>query len=138
PGISLRCAFYRSLKWKKDMEIALKDSTIAKVLSENAVKYGDKTFLTYVPDGRTFSYRDIDLKSNQLANGLKNQGIQKGSHIAVMMENCPEQLLISFALGKIGAVSVPINTAARGQQLAHLLKLSDAECLITEVALLDN
>ncbi len=120
------------------MEIALKDSTIAKVLSSNAAKFGDKTFLTYVPDGRTFSYRDIDLKSNQLANGFLQLGLKKGSHVAVMMDNCPEQLMAYFALGKIGAVSVPINTAARGQQLAHLLKLSDAETLITEVAMLDS
>ena len=40
--------------------------TTAEVLKERAAKFGDKIFLHYLPDNRKFSYRDIDIKSNQL------------------------------------------------------------------------
>ena len=121
-----------------NMELALQNCTIGKVIEDKAKKYGDRTFLTYVPDGRTYSYRDLDILSTRIANGLVEIGIGEGVHVAVIMENCPEQFLLYLALGKIGAVSVPINTSARGRQLGHLLNLSDATTLVTETGLLDS
>src|SRR5437762_753270 len=94
------------------------DFTIGNVLSIAARSFGDKIFLKNLPDGRTFTFAELDRLSTRVANGLLDAGIRKGSHVALLMENSPEQILAHFALGKIGAVVVPINTAARGQFLA--------------------
>src|SRR6056297_1098372 len=120
------------------MEMKIQDCTIGKVVAANAEKFGDKVFLEYLPDGRTFTYRDLDMISNRLANALMARGTAKDMHVAVMMENAPEQLFLYIALAKIGAVSVPINTAARGRQLGHLLELSDASALVTETGFLEG
>lgn len=121
-----------------DVCLPLEQRTIGQVLARQANLLGSKVFLTYVPDGRTFTYKDLDLLSNQLANGLVASGVSKGTHVAVMMENSPEQLLLFFALGKIGAVAVPVNTAARGRQLRHLVELSDATVLVIDASLQEN
>lgn len=118
------------------MDLDVRDCTFSQVLSRQAERNGDKLFLTYLPDGRRFSYRDMHQMSDRLAHGLAALGIAQGSHVAVMMENCPEQLLLYFALGKLGAVTVPINTAARGEQLRHLIDLSEATLVVTEEELL--
>ena len=104
------------------------------VFTRQVQRYGDKTLLTYLPDGRRFSYREMDALSNRLANSLLAQGIAKGTHVALMMDNSPEHLLSAFALGKIGAVSVPINAACKGQLLAYYLDQSDATWVIVDQA----
>jgi crotonobetaine/carnitine-CoA ligase len=118
----------------KRLGFLITELTIGHVVAEKARQLGDQEFLHYLPDGRKFSFRDLHIQSNKLANGLLRAGIKPGSHVAVMMENCPEQLLLFFALGKIGAVTVPINTAARGQLFLHYLIHSDVTAFIAESA----
>ncbi len=112
--------------------------TIGKVLAAKAESIGDRRFLTFAPDGRTYTFRDVHLLSNRLANGLRTRGIRKGSHVAVMMQNCPEQLLTYFALGKLGAVAVPINVAMRGTMLTYFLSQSDSSALVIQGELLQQ
>jgi crotonobetaine/carnitine-CoA ligase len=112
--------------------------TIGNVLAEKADRMGDRTFLTWLPDGRRFSFREVHQLSNALANGLLGLGVGKSAHVALLMENCPEQVLSSFALGKLGAVAVPINAASRGEHLHYFLEQSDAQALIIESRFLDR
>lgn len=116
----------------------IRDLTAARVLARQAARLGDKAFLTWLPDGRRWSYADIDRQSNALANGLLAQGIGKGRHVAILMENCPEQVLASFALGKLGAVAVPVNAAARGELLRYFLEQSDSEAIVVEARFVER
>lgn len=113
-------------------KIALEQLTIGQVLAAKAEKNGNRTFLTFTKDGRLFSYRDLESITNRIANGLSAHGIGYRTHVAVMMENSPEALFTYFALGKLGAVAVPINNGARGQQLAYFLEQSDSTALIVD------
>lgn len=108
------------------------------MLADKAAQHPDREFLHYLPDGRRLSFGDLHLLSNRIANGLIASGIKPGAHVAVMMENSPEQLLSYFALGKIGAVAVPINVAARGQLLRYYLQHADTTALIGDGGLLPH
>jgi len=112
--------------------------TIGAILEQRAREIGGKVYLHYLPTGRKYTYRDIDALTNRWANGLVRLGVTRGSHVAVMMENCAEQLLLYFTLGKIGAVTIPINTAARGDLLKYYLELTDVSCIVADVDLLDR
>ena len=59
-------------------------------------------------------------------------GIAKGDRVAILCGNRPEFLELFLGCGWIGAVSVPINIAARGPQLEHMLKTSGARLLVLE------
>jgi crotonobetaine/carnitine-CoA ligase len=113
----------------------IRDLTTPQVLAAKAALNGDKVFLRYLPDDSTLSYRDLDLRSNELANGFARLGVAHGTHVAFLMDNSKEQLLSYFALGKLGAVCVPLNTASRAQQLRYLLTHSDASVLIIDAGL---
>lgn len=110
--------------------------TFERVLGERAEQYGERMFLHYLPDDRRFSYVEIDRISNRLANGLVAHGIGKGTHVAVLMENSPEHMFAYFALAKIGAVFVPLNTASLGEHLKYFVAHSDAEAFVIDEALL--
>lgn len=118
--------------------LSLEALTIGQVLADKAAKNGDRNFLTFTKDGRSFSYKDLESVTHRIANGLAARGLRHGAHVAVMMENSPEALFTYFALGKIGAVAVPINTNARGQQLAYFLQQSDSVALIADDKFVDR
>ncbi|MHB8917266.1 MAG: AMP-binding protein [Desulfocucumaceae bacterium] len=104
--------------------------TVGKTLAEKAEANGSKIFLYY--RNQRITYREINQMANSYAGGLIKLGIGKGDKVGLMMMNCPEFLYTFFALGKIGAVAVPVNAALRGQILQYQLSHSDQETLILD------
>jgi len=58
---------------------------------------------------------DIDRESTRLARGLLDLGIRKGDAVASILDNNLEAVLCWFAINKAGAISVPVNTAYKGE-----------------------
>ena len=115
-------------------DLKLTDFTLPMLLGRQAARLRDKTYLWF--EGETWSYQDADHLSDCLAAGFQSVGVVKGSHVAVLMGNHPQMVWTIFALAKLGAVSVLINTAARGEQLNYFLTQSDSLFLIADQALL--
>ena len=105
-------------------DYALEERTIGRVLAEKAERIPDKTFLLW--NGRTYSYGEVDAMTSRYANGFAAQGIRHGDHVAIMLPNCPEFYWVEWGLGKLGAVAVPLNTAAKGELLRYFIDQSDA------------
>ncbi|MGL4468034.1 MAG: crotonobetaine/carnitine-CoA ligase, partial [Plesiomonas shigelloides] len=59
------------------------------------------------------------------------QGIRKGDHVALHLDNCPEFIFCWFGLAKIGAVMVPINARLLRDESAWILAHSDVRLLVT-------
>jgi len=117
---------------------ALQDLTFPKVLRRQSQAQPDKIFLTEIATGRKFSFRDLDEWSDRVANALDSIGVGKGRHTGVFMGNSAEHLAVFLGIGKLGAVSVPFNTAARGELLRYYLTQSDSEIVIVEDSLADR
>src|SRR5882757_2530318 len=105
----------------------LRDRTIGHILAEKAARIPDRPFLHF--GGHTDSYADAHRLTNRYAHGFLRAGIGKGDHVALMLPNQPELLWAIWGLGKIGAVAVPLNTAAKGELLTYLLEQSDSVLL---------
>ena len=56
------------------------------------------------------TYRALDAAADRLAARLVGIGVRKGTHVAVMLPNHPAFPVSWIALGRIGAVMVPVNT----------------------------
>jgi len=106
----------------------LKQRTIAHLLAEKAQRIGDRTWLIY--GGERYSYAQAHELSSRYANAFLQMGIAKGDHVAVMLPNCPEFIWTIWGLGKLGAVTVPLNTAARGELLRYFITQSDSCCVV--------
>ncbi len=111
-------------------DLALEHRTIGHVLQAQAAVIGDRTLLIW--GERRYSYGEMHALTNRYANGFAGAGIGKGDHVAVMLGNCPEFLFTVWGLGKIGAVAVPLNTAAKGALLTYYLTQSDSAWLVVE------
>jgi crotonobetaine/carnitine-CoA ligase len=114
------------------MDTPLRDRTLARVFQAKAETNGERPFITF--EGRTTSYAQAYELSRKIAGGLAAAGIRRHQHVAIMMDNRSEVVWLNFALAMIGAVAVPINTAARGDLLAYYVRQSDAVAIILDTA----
>lgn len=124
-----------------DVEAALGDIrswTPARILARRAELHGDRAFLRFAPDGRSLTYAQLHHRSNGIAHAMQALGIAKGQHVALLSPNAPEFLLALFALGKLGAVTVPVNIAARGSLLRYYLSHTDCSAAIVAQACLEE
>ena len=122
---------YQSVqKERSDTEVAV-DRLLGRLLEERAAKYGERRFLDF-RGTQAISYRELNASANRFGNGLLALGLGKEKKLGIMLPNCPEFLYLLFGAAKIGAVTVPINTAYKGALLTHLLNNSDAEVLVID------
>jgi crotonobetaine/carnitine-CoA ligase len=118
-------------------------TTFNDVARHKARVLGDKVFLTYIRDfdkgiDEKYTYKDMHLQSNRLANGLVKLGIQKGEGISLMVINSPEFLFVLFASIKLGAYITLINVGLKGDSLQYIIDHSDSKALIIHWSLLDR
>src|SRR5690606_41113077 len=109
---------------------------LGSIARHKAEKNGDKIYLRF--GKREISYRAFHEIRSRLAAGFGQLGVEAGQHVAVMMYNKPEQLLLYFAIGKMGAVSIPVNSAAKGDLFAYYLNQSDSVVLISDAGLIER
>lgn len=109
---------------------ALEQLTLAEILREKATTHRNETFLKF-REG-TLSFGDVEAMSARLARGLADHGVGQHDHVAVMMPNCADLLYTVFALARLGAVAVPINTEYKGELLRHVVATSDTTMLVVD------
>jgi acyl-CoA synthetase (AMP-forming)/AMP-acid ligase II len=84
--------------------------------------------------GRTTTYRELDEASNQLAHVFRARGLQPGDHIAVLLENHPRFLEVTWAAQRSGLVYTTINYHLTPDEAAYIARDSGARALVTSVS----
>ncbi len=106
------------------------DATIGQVMDGVVRRQGGADALVYFDRKLRLSYREFRAECRRAARGLMAIGVRKGDHVGVWAPNRPEWVVLQFALARIGAVLVTINTQVRPYELEYLLRQSDAHTLI--------
>ncbi len=86
----------------------------------------------FIADGRRLTYSQFDVLVNTIASGLERHGTKRGDHVAVLLGIQLEMPLTFFALMKLGAVIVPLNTRFKGEELAYEINDSESKILIVD------
>lgn len=103
--------------------------TFGSLADSMAERFGNREALVFRDERYTFS--EVREKIDAVARGLIELGVKPGDHVALWLMNRPEWIYTMFALARIGAVQVPVNTRFRTNDLAYLLQQSDSAWLIT-------
>jgi crotonobetaine/carnitine-CoA ligase len=104
--------------------------TVTAALAKSAARFATRVFLDF--SGDLYTYADIDTESTRLAHGLIDLGVCKGDTVATILDNNLHAVLAWFAINKAGAISVPVNTAYKGEFLLHQLNDCAAAVVISE------
>ena len=107
------------------------------LLEERARERPNHPFLIWAPfdgDAKVWTYGQFATSAARLAGGIAARGIGPGDRVLVHFENCPEALLVRFALARLGAVCVATNAMAAGPEIAHYAESSRAVAAITQAS----
>ena len=77
------------------------------------------------PDGRVWTWADVDAESARYASLMHEKGVEPGDRVAVQVEKSPRALILYLACLRAGAVYLPLNPAYPERELDYFL--GDAE-----------
>jgi fatty-acyl-CoA synthase len=80
------------------------------------------------PDAR-ITYGDLNDEVATIRAALAASGVGRGDHVAICLGNGPRWVGLFLAIGSLGAVTVPVNTRFRAEELAYTLRQSRAGTL---------
>jgi fatty-acyl-CoA synthase len=116
---------------------AYRDVKVGELLTLLAKDYPRKEALIYPDRSLRYDFGHLEWLARQVAKGLLNSSVRPGDRVALWAPNIPEWVVLQFALAKLGAILVTVNTSLRAAELEYLLKQSEASTLITAAGFRD-
>jgi malonyl-CoA/methylmalonyl-CoA synthetase len=74
-----------------------------------------------LPDGRVWTYGDIERASGRMSNLIASLGLKPGDRVAAQVEKTPEALVLYLAAIRAGMVFLPLNPAYQRHELEYFL-----------------
>jgi len=100
------------------------------LLEEAVYKHSEKNAVWY--QDCWYTYREVNDMANRIASYIFSRGVDKGDRVALLHENSFFYVASYFAILKIGAVVVGLNTETTPDSLEYLLNNSDAKLIISQ------
>ncbi len=113
--------------WKKESLIY---KTFSQVLDAQCEEFPDQIAFHYTTLDYTRTYSQFRDDVDNCARALVAMGVKAGTHVAVWATNLPQWYIAFWAVTKIGAVLVSMNTAYKIHEAEYLLRQSDTHTLI--------
>jgi fatty-acyl-CoA synthase len=107
---------------------AYRQRVMGELPGEAARRWGDREALVF--GDRRWTHRDFAEEVEQVAKGLVGIGVEPGDKVGIWMTNRPEWLFLMFAIPQVGAVTVPLNTRYRSEDVAYTVDQSDTSTLV--------
>ncbi|HET6318316.1 MAG TPA: AMP-binding protein, partial [Chloroflexota bacterium] len=79
-----------------------------------------------------FTFGELSQRSNQVANWLRQQGLKRGDHLLLVLNNVAPLWEIMLAAMKVGVVVIPATTLLTTEELADRLERGRARMIVTD------
>jgi len=86
----------------------------------------------------TISYGELRQRIRALSTALLTRGIRKGDRIGLISENRSEWVITYLAVTSVGAVIVPYDILLRTEELAAIMRASEAQIIFTSAEYLEK
>ena len=93
-----------------------------------AIRHGGRTML--VDELGALTYRDVDRRSNAIANALAEAGVSEGDRVGLMCRDHRGFVEAAFASAKLGADVLLLNTSFAAPQLTEVAKREEVAALV--------
>ena len=96
-----------------------------------AATHPDRPAIIMAGSGESLTYRELDERSNQLVHLLRSQGLRRGDHVALFMENQIRFMEIIWACFRSGLYITAINSFLTAEEVAYTIDDCDARVVIS-------
>lgn len=121
--------------WKKDELI---DLTFPQVLDRVVEEFPDQYAFRYTTLDYTRTYTEFREDVDRFARALISLGVRPGTKVSIWATNVPAWYITFWAVTKIGAVLVTVNTAYKIHEAEYLFRQSDTHTLVMIESCLDS
>ena len=104
--------------------------TVSDLFISSVKDYSDR--IAVVEDGKRLTYRNLYSNVQDLSSFLVSKGVVKGDKVAIFLPNSIEYIVAFFSIAYIGAVSVPINTAYKEEEVNYFVSNSSPRIFLTD------
>ena len=105
------------------------------LLGQWAARQPGKAAAIFVDTGETLSFAQLDARADLAARWLVSRGLQPGDGVALLLENQPDFLVMSYGAKRAGLMVTPLSIHLRPHEVAYVLADSGARLLVTAPAL---
>lgn len=119
----------------------LVDLTLGELLELQAYQHGGDECLVMPWTGARWTYHELHQQSTRLAQALlQDLGVGPGDCVGIMAGNCEQYAAVFFAVAKVGAILVILNSTYTPTEALYCLRFSDCKVLFTTrtIGRLDN
>ena len=102
--------------------------SISSILEDTAKTYPN--LIAIEDNNARYTWDRLNKLSTCLAYKFLEMGITNNSYVGLFILNSPDWIISFFALEKIGALAVLINTYFKGRELLDVVKHSDLDCIM--------
>ena len=88
--------------------------------------------------GRTYTFGEVEKRSNRVANALRARGFVKGDRLCVYLANCIELIDLYLACVKLGVIFVPVNILYRDREIDHIKRDAEPRAFLTDVEMSED
>jgi long-chain acyl-CoA synthetase len=99
------------------------------ILAATTVDMPDAAATSFL--GATLTFYEIKRRTDLLASSLARFGIVKGDRIGIMLPNCPQYVIATFAILRLGAIVVNINPIYTAREVLNVATDAGMRALIT-------
>ena len=103
---------------------------LIQMLENTVSQYPSRT--GFVCDHQKLTFKEFDQIVNRIAAGLQEYDVKKGDRVSLLLGIGLEFTLCFFALIKLGAIAVPLNTRFKGEELHYEINDSGSKILIVD------
>ena len=95
----------------------------------------DKHAFIMANSGEVVTYKELDERSNKIANLFRSKNLNSGDHIAIFMENNVRFTEILWAAQRSGLYYTPISSRLTASEVEYIIRDCEAKLIITSNAL---
>jgi len=107
-----------------------KDKAIHQVFEDQVKRVPNKIALIF--NGESMTYRELNIKANQLAKVLRNKGVKPDDIVGLIADRSFEMIIGMLGILKAGGAYLPIEPDYPQQRVRFMLEDSDVNILLTQ------
>ena len=120
--------------WNRTAEAYPVEQCMHQLIQAQARRTPDAPALVF--GDRQLSYGQLDARSNQLANGLREQGVGPDVLVGICVERSLEMVIGLLAIHKAGGAYVPLDPEYPAERLAYMIDDSAIGLLLSQSSLI--
>ena len=112
------------------------DISVYEMLAKSASDHPSNIAVNYY--GNKISYKELVAETDKCAAALASLGCIKGDHVAVILPNIPQAVILFYACSRIGAICDMIHPLSAVNELENYINASDAKIVFAFDSVLPN